>query len=321
MRLKNLLTAGVALGALTAATNLHADTYVSIFGGIAKVVPDGIHISSALATTYDYSYRLFTNGPGYYSYSNPPNTYFFAAYDLRVFFSNMLRASQFNAYSFEENTTDTGFVVGTALGYSIGQGFRSELEMAFRAAEISDRNSVSGIARKRDSGKRVISAIVGTIHFFSTANAATPSDTTTFFHSRSIVPEPISTTRATNFPFKSDGDIESFSVMANLWYDYDMGSDLPVTPFIGAGNGVANLDIDYSGAITLPGTTASFDTDADDWVFAWQLGAGLGYEFDGGMMLSAQYRYFSTGDLDLMGQDVSIQSHEGLIALNIPFGN
>jgi len=37
------------------------------------------------------------------------------------------------------------------------------------------------------------------------------------------------------------------------------------------------------------------------------------------MIISAQYRCFSTGDIDVGGQDFSIQSHEGLIALNIPF--
>lgn len=110
--------------------------------------------------------------------------------------------------------------------------------------------------------------------------------------------------------------------MTNLWYDFDLSDQTPVTPFVGVGIGAAHLDADHSVHVEFPSFTATSHTSADDWVFVWQAGAGLGYEFGNGMIISAQCRYFATGDADIGGgQDVSVNAHEALIGLNIPLGN
>lgn len=119
----------------------------------------------------------------------------------------------------------------------------------------------------------------------------------------------------------TDGDITAFSLMANVWYDYQLGEG-PVSLILGGGLGAAKLDFDYSARISVSSITTSTRGTADDWVFAWQAGAGLGFDLGNGMMLSAQYRYFSTGDADIGGgQDASVNAHEALIGLNIPLGN
>ena len=131
----------------------------------------------------------------------------------------------------------------------------------------------------------------------------------------------------------TDGEISSFSLMANVWYGFDLGNNSPITPFVGFGVGVANVDAEYSGRATMPynfpyyywsGTyvtnTFDFNYSADDWIFAWQAGVGIAYEFEGGATLSAQYRYFATGDADLGPRDISVEAHEGIIALSFPLG-
>jgi opacity protein-like surface antigen len=127
------------------------------------------------------------------------------------------------------------------------------------------------------------------------------------------------TTAATAL-INTSAEAETFALMANLWYDFNIDSS-PITPFVGAGIGAAKLSFDYSASYPTYSGSAVSQTGTDDWVFAWQLGAGLGYEFDNGMMLSAQYRYFATGDIEVAGQDVGLNSHEALIGLSIPLGN
>ena len=122
-------------------------------------------------------------------------------------------------------------------------------------------------------------------------------------------------------------------MMANVWYDFNMEGS-PYTPFVGVGVGAVNLGVEYAGRAVLPTNTAGvvpnyttlqntirFATDTDEWTWGWQAAAGLAYEFGNGMSLSAQYRYFSTGDITVLGQDFGVSSHEGLIGLQIPLGN
>lgn len=61
----------------------------------------------------------------------------------------------------------------------------------------------------------------------------------------------------------SPGDVKVWSFLVNCYYDIQTGS--PVTPFIGAGIGAANVKL-YDGSV-----------DPDDTVFAYQASAGIGY--------------------------------------------
>lgn len=70
-------------------------------------------------------------------------------------------------------------------------------------------------------------------------------------------------------------------------------------------------------------TTVGFSTAFKDdvAVFAYQFGAGLGYEFDNGLRLTAQYRYFATGEADFgrAGQ-LSVESSDVLLGVSFPLG-
>lgn len=78
------------------------------------------------------------------------------------------------------------------------------------------------------------------------------------------------------------GEYKSWSFMANALYDFDIGSQW--TPYVGAGAGLARLDMkDYLGNIT------GISISADETVFAGQLIGGLDYEIDANWSLGARY--------------------------------
>ncbi|MGE4527687.1 MAG: OmpA family protein [Rhodospirillaceae bacterium] len=117
----------------------------------------------------------------------------------------------------------------------------------------------------------------------------------------------------------ASGSTTVYSLMGNAIYDFNATGAWH--PFLGAGIGAAYVDIDkvadndgvnvYSG---------------NDWRFAYQGFAGLGYDLDANWTLKGQYRYFATldGDVSLAGSgiggDAEYKSHEVLIGLTYRFG-
>ena len=91
--------------------------------------------------------------------------------------------------------------------------------------------------------------------------------------------------------FGADGSASAVYAMANAWYGIDLGG---ITPFIGAGIGIANLTLDSQ--YDAPYTPASFDESGT--TYAAQVGAGVSINVTESMALTARYRYFMTGDVD-----------------------
>jgi opacity protein-like surface antigen len=92
-----------------------------------------------------------------------------------------------------------------------------------------------------------------------------------------------------------DANMSTFALMANIWYEFDIGSK--ARPYIGGGAGWARANFD--GALT-EGVTSGFsdaggetDWDLTNNGFAWQLGVGLNYEVSPGVDVGLGYRYFS----------------------------
>ncbi|MDY6941714.1 MAG: outer membrane beta-barrel protein [Pseudomonadota bacterium] len=85
------------------------------------------------------------------------------------------------------------------------------------------------------------------------------------------------------------GDVSQWGVMANAYYDFDLGS--PVKPFVGAGIGAAqiNADVDL-------GSVDVIDDDSTE--FAYQLTAGLMFEVSPNLMITGAYRYQATSDAE-----------------------
>lgn len=96
----------------------------------------------------------------------------------------------------------------------------------------------------------------------------------------------------TPFAFAADGDVSATSFMFNGFWDLETGS--PMTPYLGAGIGLANVSYDD----VVDDVGAPF-IDDDDTVLAFQFAAGLAFEVTPVLTLDLGYRYFATDDPEL----------------------
>lgn len=88
--------------------------------------------------------------------------------------------------------------------------------------------------------------------------------------------------------FSGSGDVSSLGFMANAFKDFEIGDGWQFN--IGGGIGYAIVSINDASVGGVP------LADDDDWVFAYQLGTGIGYQMSPETTLSLDYRYFATVD-------------------------
>jgi opacity protein-like surface antigen len=111
--------------------------------------------------------------------------------------------------------------------------------------------------------------------------------------------EMLGTLELTNTPTgktKIAGEFSALTLMLNAYYDVDLGSNL--MPYLGGGLGIARLS---SGRKLGEGAASGrILVDDDDYVFAYQVGAGLGYRISNGLIggngltVSLDYRYLAS---------------------------
>jgi opacity protein-like surface antigen len=117
-----------------------------------------------------------------------------------------------------------------------------------------------------------------------------------------------------------DGDHSTFSVMANVWYDFTLAG---VSPYIGGGIGWAETEVD--GNLT-GGPAGDGPFDFSDSGFAWQLGAGINFDISPNVKLGVGYRYFEGPDVTVGSlnpansarADIDNRNHTALV--NLTFG-
>ncbi len=106
------------------------------------------------------------------------------------------------------------------------------------------------------------------------------------------------------------GKTSSYAFMGNLLYDFNIG--LPITPYIGAGAGIAGVKKTLNGASDR------------DWVFAYQGIVGASYAINDTVALTLDYRYFATVDPEFELGPVTSKSeyrnHTILAGLRYTFG-
>ena len=102
-----------------------------------------------------------------------------------------------------------------------------------------------------------------------------------------------------------DGDSTAFTLLLNGYYDFS--NDSAFTPYLTAGIGYSNVEVDVEGSSD------------DDNVFAYQLGAGVGYAVSEQATIDLKYRYFATEDLDIDGADVEVASHNIYLGIRVNF--
>ncbi len=129
----------------------------------------------------------------------------------------------------------------------------------------------------------------------------------------------VSTTSSTSVSTGvADYQHSTFSVMANVWYDFDVAG---LKPYIGGGVGWANGELD--GRFT-HSTSTTHSLSAEESGFAFQLGAGLTMDIQPGLKANIGYRYFEGPDISLgaphpsdnpLAGDIENQNHSVTVGL------
>ena len=128
------------------------------------------------------------------------------------------------------------------------------------------------------------------------------------------------TTSSGTYSGVADYQHSTFSVMANVWYDFQVAG---LNPYIGGGIGWANGELD--GRFT-HSTSTTHSLSAEESGFAFQLGAGLTMDIQPGLKANIGYRYFEGPDISLgaphpsdnpLAGDIENQNHSVTVGLNV----
>jgi len=127
-----------------------------------------------------------------------------------------------------------------------------------------------------------------------------------------------SVTSQNGFQFRNvDGRIGAGAMMFNGFFDLHNNSRL--TPYLGGGVGFAGLHLSDTTSLGVP-----LYGDADDTVFAYQLGAGVEIDLNRFYSLDIGYRYFVTdratfdSDLDI-STSLKFESHNATLGFRFKF--
>ena len=203
-------------------------------------------------------------------------------------------------------TTKNGFAVRGMAGYAFPSGLRVEAEIDYRRHKTDkmDVTSPGGLVKRTAP---VVASRLGLDPRTSYADLPPQGQAAAA----------AAVTEATH-PVK--GNFSMLAFMGNVDYDFDTGSRW--VPYVGGGLGVAIISIDTEDA---QGRSLSDDSDT---VFAYQVGAGIGYEFplpEGrSVTVSLDWRFFGTqaptfkGDVSGGDFDVGISGHD--IGIGLIYG-
>ena len=212
-------------------------------------------------------------------------------------------------------TTDDGFAIRAMAGYAFPNGFRVEAEVDYRQHKTNQmdvKSPGSLVELAAPSVAAGVNALAGSAIYADPAN--------TSYTDLIDAHKAGAAAAVTGEPQAIVGDFSMLAFMANVDYDFDTGSRW--VPYVGGGLGVATISVDTE---TDTGTPTA---DSSDIVFAYQVGAGLGYEFplEAGrsITVSLDWRYFATQDPTFTGRvtggqfDVGISGHD--IGIGIIYG-
>ncbi len=100
-----------------------------------------------------------------------------------------------------------------------------------------------------------------------------------------------------------DGNVSTFAIMANAWYDIDVGSK--IRPYVGGGVGWARSRLELA---FIDNTSSATATAQENAGFTWQLGLGFNYEVAPDVDVGLGYRYQRAPGFDGIENDL-IHNH------------
>ncbi len=186
---------------------------------------------------------------------------------------------------------DTGYAVRGTAGYAFASGLRTEVDVSYQKNDATRMNVKSPgalglVVYGRDRG--LPPSALGEEYAALSAQQ------------RGVYEE------AAKGTSRIKGDITMFAVYANAFYDFDLQSVWK--PYVGGGLGFARVTIDAESRAT-GGSLA----DDDDTVFAYQIGAGLGYALSRSpqraLTATLDWRYFGGDDPALKGDVTGAKFH------------
>ena len=110
------------------------------------------------------------------------------------------------------------------------------------------------------------------------------------------------------------GDTSLNSGLVNAYYDFETRFTR-VSPYISGGMGFASADLQFS----FDDGVSQESVSDDDTVFAYQLGAGIGFAVTDMITIDLRYRYFSASKLELDTTRFKLSSHNILTGVRINF--
>ena len=155
-----------------------------------------------------------------------------------------------------ESSFDTGFVVGGTIGHASSSGI---WHMRLEADLNYRQHDLDDLTVTSDGGLGFLLGL-----------------------------PPLDGLSASSLGLDVGGDVSTFGALVNAWLDFDIGGSL--MPYLGGGLGIADISLDE---ISVAGIEIVDDSDT---VFAYQLGAGLGWIVNPDIVVSLDYRWFATED-------------------------
>jgi OOP family OmpA-OmpF porin len=119
------------------------------------------------------------------------------------------------------------------------------------------------------------------------------------------------------------GALQNYAVMGNAFFNIPLESfgltDMPITPFVGLGIGVADAAPHNIRADGMP--YPAYIGGNDRWGFAYQAIAGLSHRLTDDIDLSVEYRYFNRNDENNpRGITTDYGAHSALLGIKYSFG-
>lgn len=118
---------------------------------------------------------------------------------------------------------------------------------------------------------------------------------------------------ALGVPLDASGDVSALAFLINGYFDFV--NDSAFTPYISAGLGYAQIDLNDFNIVG----SGEPNYSQDDSVFAYQVGLGVGYAVTEKVTIDVKYRYFATDDPEFDTAEAEVASHNFLFGVRFNF--